>query len=155
MIIAHIKKNDDGWAEPQTLDEHLRGTAELAEHFAASLGAGQWGRVLGLCHDTGKARGEWQQYIRTSSGYDEEASLEIKKGKMDHSGRARGGGGVFRLWHGAYSLVLHRRAHAGFPTGQAHRVLLPSDWSMQALGKSRISTRELLANNKPESHRGN
>jgi CRISPR-associated endonuclease/helicase Cas3 len=84
--IAHVKKNADGtWAEPQTLEEHLAGTAALAEHFAERFASGPWGRAAGICHDTGKAREEWQRYIKTKSGYDEEAWLETKKGKVDHS----------------------------------------------------------------------
>jgi CRISPR-associated endonuclease/helicase Cas3 len=150
MIIAHIKKNDDGWAEPQTLDEHLRGTAELAEHFAASLGAGQWGRVLGLCHDTGKARGEWQQYIRTSSGYDEEASLEIKKGKMDHSGPGARlveeslGCGMGRIL--SYCIAGH---HAGLPDWTGAQSSLAFRLEHASTGEIPDKYRELLANNKP------
>ncbi len=57
--IAHVKKNDDeNWAEPQTLVEHLRGAATLAERFASAFGSGTWGRALGICHDTGKGRDE-------------------------------------------------------------------------------------------------
>ncbi|MFZ3090507.1 MAG: hypothetical protein WA240_07800 [Nitrospirota bacterium] len=36
------------------LDEHLKGTAELAAAFAAEFGCSEWGRLAGLWHDAGK-----------------------------------------------------------------------------------------------------
>jgi HD domain. len=82
--IAHVKKNTDGsWAEPQCLEEHLAGTAKLAEDFARAFGSNEWGRVCGLAHDTGKSPDAWQRYLKTKSGYDEEAPLESKAGKLD------------------------------------------------------------------------
>jgi CRISPR-associated endonuclease/helicase Cas3 len=33
------------------LEEHLKGTAELAASFAAEFGCGEWGRIAGLWHD--------------------------------------------------------------------------------------------------------
>jgi len=84
--IAHVKKNADGsWAEPQGLEKHLAGTAELADKFAMAFGSAQWGRAAGLCHDTGKSPEAWQRYLKTKSGYDEDAHLETKNGKKDHS----------------------------------------------------------------------
>lgn len=45
-LIAHVKQNPDGsWAAPQSLEAHLRGTAELAGEFARSFGSETWGRV--------------------------------------------------------------------------------------------------------------
>ena len=38
----------DEWHQ---LDEHLKGTAELAGSFAAEFGCGEWGRLAGLWHD--------------------------------------------------------------------------------------------------------
>lgn len=63
------------------------GTAELAEHFADKFQSAVWGKALGLAHDAGKGRMEWQTYIRHKSGYgyDEEARLERKSGKIPHA----------------------------------------------------------------------
>lgn len=36
------------------LDEHLKGTAELAKSFADAFGSGEWAYLAGLWHDMGK-----------------------------------------------------------------------------------------------------
>jgi CRISPR-associated endonuclease/helicase Cas3 len=84
--IAHVRKNEDGtWAIPHWLSEHLEGTAKLAETFADVFCSGEWGKALGLAHDAGKGRKEWQRYLELKSGYDQEAHLENKAGKLPHA----------------------------------------------------------------------
>jgi CRISPR-associated endonuclease/helicase Cas3 len=86
QLIAHVKKNEDGsWALPQPLIDHLEGTARLASKFAEIFNSSSWAYVAGLAHDTGKSPLAWQHYLETESGYDEEAHLETKSGKHDHS----------------------------------------------------------------------
>jgi CRISPR-associated endonuclease/helicase Cas3 len=88
MNIAHVKKNLNGiWAEPHSLEDHLSGTAKLAAKFARTFDSEIWGESLGFGHDTGKSPVKWQEYICNKSGYgyDEEAHLEGKTGKIDHS----------------------------------------------------------------------
>ena len=86
VYFAHVKKLDDGqWAEPQFLEDHLRGTAEMTAKFAAELSSSEWGYVLAMSHDVGKATSEWLDYLRGKSGFDEEASSEAP-GKVEHSG---------------------------------------------------------------------
>lgn len=85
-FIAHVRKNEDGsWAVPQGLMEHLINTAKLAEENAAKFHSAEWGKAAGLAHDAGKGRTVWQKYLGLKSGYDEEAHLEGKSGKMPHA----------------------------------------------------------------------
>lgn len=59
-MIAHI--NESG--EEQTIEEHLHGTARLAEGFAKEFGCGEMGYFCGILHDIGKYSGEFQRRIK-------------------------------------------------------------------------------------------
>lgn len=84
--IAHIRKKEDGnWDQPHDLEAHINGVAILAEGFATSFGNGDWGRISGLWHDLGKYRPAFQEYIRKSSGYENDAADEGGPGRVDHS----------------------------------------------------------------------
>ena len=84
--IAHVRKNENGiWERPHLLSEHLMATGKLSKTFAEKFGSGSWGEILGLAHDVGKGRLIWQRYIRTKSGFDDEAHLENKSGKIQHA----------------------------------------------------------------------
>ena len=63
------------------LEEHLRGTAELAESFAAEFGCGEWGRIAGLWHDLGKFSENFQKKLLASA----DAHIETQPGRVDHS----------------------------------------------------------------------
>ncbi|MEN6297674.1 MAG: CRISPR-associated endonuclease Cas3'' [Rectinema sp.] len=115
--IAHVRKNEDGaWDEPHWLKDHLIGTAELAKQFASVFDSASWGFAEGIGHDTGKALEKWQTYLKVISGYDEEAHLETKAGKQEHSGPSARlaeevfGKGIGRIL--AYCIAGH---HAGLP----------------------------------------
>jgi CRISPR-associated endonuclease/helicase Cas3 len=86
--IAHVRRLDNGeWDEPQSLEDHLRGTAELAASFAEDFNSSEWGYVLGMAHDIKKGTEVWLSYLCNKSGYyDEEASSETMPGKCEHSG---------------------------------------------------------------------
>ena len=116
-LIAHVRKNEDGsWAPPQPLINHLEGSARLASKFAETFDSSAWGYAEGIGHDTGKGKPPWQQYIKRESGYDEEAHLETKPGKRDHSSPSAKlvedvyGKGVGRIL--SYCIAGH---HAGLP----------------------------------------
>lgn len=73
-IISHLYRQDDGgeWII-QTNDEHCAGVADMAANFASEFGLANWGRVAGLLHDRGKEKVDFQNYIRRTSGYDDNA----------------------------------------------------------------------------------
>lgn len=63
--ISHIRKDADGnIVAYQSNEEHSYGVAELAERFAGEFGMGDFGRIMGLLHDKGKEKDEFQNYIR-------------------------------------------------------------------------------------------
>jgi CRISPR-associated endonuclease/helicase Cas3 len=117
--IAHVKQNPDGsWAESQGLEDHLRGTAELAGKFAGVFDSGSWGYAAGIGHDAGKGPAKWQKYLGKKSGYgyDEEAHLENIPGKLPHAAPGAKlaeeifGKGIGRVL--SYCIAGH---HAGLP----------------------------------------
>ena len=68
-FISHIRKNPDGEiAACQSNEEHCLGVAILARQFASEFGMGDWGCALGLLHDKGKEKKEFQDYIRDVNG---------------------------------------------------------------------------------------
>ena len=69
--IAHL--SDDG--RVHGLEEHLRGTADLAAGFAAEFGCAEWGRLAAVWHDLGKYSAEFQQYIRAAGGRTDHSSV--------------------------------------------------------------------------------
>src|SRR5690606_39890029 len=84
--IAHARKRDDeSWAEPHLLVDHLQDVAQLAEGFAATFGNGDWGFLAGLWHDLGKYKADFQSYIRTASGFENDQTDEGGPGKVDHT----------------------------------------------------------------------
>ena len=83
VIISHLYQSvDNGQWIVQTNDEHSAGVAELASGFASEFGLANWGRLLGLMHDRGKERRDFQRYIRIVSGCDMEAG---RYGDKSHS----------------------------------------------------------------------
>jgi CRISPR-associated endonuclease/helicase Cas3 len=48
----------------ETLDAHADNVACKAREFAAAFGAVEWGELLGLWHDLGKFRPEFQSKLR-------------------------------------------------------------------------------------------
>jgi CRISPR-associated endonuclease/helicase Cas3 len=71
-------KPPDEW---QLLEEHLKGTAELARSFANEFGCGEWGYLAGLWHDLGKYSSDFQKMLLSSS----DAHIETTHNKVNHS----------------------------------------------------------------------
>lgn len=69
--IAHLywDKDQESWIRQTCLD-HSHGVARLAARFAEEFEMGDVGRIIGLLHDRGKEKPEFQKYIRDVSGYD-------------------------------------------------------------------------------------
>lgn len=66
--ISHIRKDNDGKLEYQSNEEHSLGVAELARQFASEFGMGDFGYVMGMLHDKGKEKAEFQNYIHYKNG---------------------------------------------------------------------------------------
>lgn len=65
QCISHIKKNDnDEIVDIQSNEDHSSGVASLARFFADDFEMGDWGYVLGILHDKGKEKHQFQEYIR-------------------------------------------------------------------------------------------
>lgn len=84
--LAHVKRTDNGEWREHLLEDHLSTTATSAGNFAAAFGNRDWAELLGYWHDLGKFHPAWQKYLRRESGYDEEAHVEGKGGRPNHSG---------------------------------------------------------------------
>ena len=116
--IAHTRRLENGeWAQPQSLIEHLTGTAKFASQFAADFDSSEWAYTLGMAHDTGKASIVWQKYLRGKSGfdYDEEASSETN-GRKDHSSpSAKLAEDLFGKQPGRFLAYCIAGHHAGLP----------------------------------------
>ncbi len=85
VTIAHVRKDEHGKFIVHDLEEHLSGVAGLASDFALRFGSSDWAHLVGLWHDLGKYSQAFQHRIKTLSGFDAEAHLEGKAGKVDHS----------------------------------------------------------------------
>lgn len=128
--IAHVRQLPDGVWEIHSLDEHLRGVEKLAGEFATHFNSEQWSSLAGLWHDLGKYSDEFQHYIKTVSGYDAEAHIEGKAGRVDHS--TAGGIHAMRQLgaHGQLLAYLIAGHHAGLP-----------DWHAAETGGKALSIR--------------
>lgn len=115
-LIAHLHQREDGsWDPPHQLLDHLLGTGALASRFAESFGSGAWGEIIGLLHDLGKSRVEWQNYLKEKSGFYDDDQLEGRSGTIPHA--IYGAKHALRLYHDAgrflaYSIAGH---HTGLP----------------------------------------
>ena len=67
-----------GTARWHGLQDHLRGTAELAQRFAAPFGGSDVAYWLGALHDIGKAACDWQVKLAAVSGTDRPVGIDHK-----------------------------------------------------------------------------
>ncbi len=119
--LAHVRQDDNVFV-PHDLGEHLRGTGGLAKEFARVFGSSDWVWVAGLWHDLGKYSAEFQQRIKSKSGYDAAAHLEGPPGRVDHStAGAQHAVAQFGL-HGRILAYLIAGHHAGLPDWHADEI---------------------------------
>lgn len=78
--ISHIRKHGTGELEFQSNEGHSLGVAELARRFADEFGMGDFGYVMGILHDKGKEKNDFQNYIRHENGLTEE-KIYTQEGK--------------------------------------------------------------------------
>lgn len=83
--IAHVKNNTDEYPTVHLLQDHLDCTAAKAGEFAALFGNRDWGEILGFWHDLGKFHPSWQKYIRSATGFIDDATFEDAGGRVNHS----------------------------------------------------------------------
>ena len=76
--IAHIRINNKHY-EIQSLQDHSDDVAQLTKEFANEFGFGPWGEAMGLLHDVGKEKDDFQNYIKKTSGYDKNAPSWVDK----------------------------------------------------------------------------
>lgn len=117
--LAHVRQDKSGNWHEHLLDEHSQGVAHLAGEFAKHFNSADWASMAGLWHDLGKYSNEFQHYIKTVSGYDTEAHIEGKPGRVDHS--TAGAIHAMRQFgaHGRILAYLIAGHHAGLPDGSA------------------------------------
>jgi CRISPR-associated endonuclease/helicase Cas3 len=85
--IAHFRKVG---GDPQSLEDHLLGVAEIAKTHASKVGLKSQGELIGLLHDLGKYSNEFQVYLKSAVGLinqDEDEFVDARglRGKVDHS----------------------------------------------------------------------
>ncbi|MDG4788680.1 CRISPR-associated helicase Cas3' [Micromonospora sp. WMMD1102] len=61
-----------------SLEDHLRGTADLARRFATPFGGGDLAYWLGLLHDCGKASDAWQSRLAKVAGTRDRVGIDHK-----------------------------------------------------------------------------
>lgn len=77
-MIAHIRKDTK---KEQSVEEHLLGTAEIAEELGKELEIGALSRLTALVHDLGKMRKRFEEYLIASVS----ESRKTKRGEVNHS----------------------------------------------------------------------
>lgn len=68
----------------QTLEGHLRQTAEMAREFAAEFRSSEWAWNAAWLHDVGKAADEFQAYLARESGLDD-TDYDTDGSRVNHS----------------------------------------------------------------------
>lgn len=121
QIISHIRKED---LAIQTNEAHSFGVAERAELFTQALGMPGWGTFLGLLHDKGKEKNDFQTYIRLMNEFPADSRTY-----QDKTHAYVGALLAKRLFPKGYHFVAYALAghHAGMPDSYLLEELLKKD----------------------------
>ena len=121
QIISHIRKED---LAIQTNKAHSCGVAERAELFTQALGMPGWGTFLGLLHDKGKGKKDFQTYIRLMNEFPADSRTY-----QDKTHAYVGALLAKRLFPKGYHFVAYALAghHAGMPDSYLLEELLKKD----------------------------
>lgn len=93
-MIAHINEQT---GEEQSVTEHLRSTARIAENLGRPLAITALARITALLHDAGKFRKAFEIYLRAAAVNPK----SVKRGSVNHSSA----GAIYlydRYFHGSY-----------------------------------------------------
>lgn len=77
---AHIKKNENGQKEYQTVKEHCENSAIIAKQILQTIELGEIGYLSGILHDMGKLKEEFQTYLNDSVN-----GLQTQRGSVVHT----------------------------------------------------------------------
>lgn len=83
---AHTREGQ-GEATWERLEDHLQAVAVRAQEFAEGFGAGTWGNAVGLWHDLGKFRPEFQARLRGDRTQVEHAGAGAALAMAKHDSR--------------------------------------------------------------------
>lgn len=145
--LAHI--SEDG--RKQTVQEHLRGTANLCMQFAAAFGAAEQGELVGLAHDIGKNSQAFQDRLNGGRIVDHATAGVIECAKLDavwaahcvsghHGGLLDGGSMADQAGEGTLMGRLKKGISGGIPTYETGSPLpvvpQPDLWGRDSLADS-------------------
>ncbi|MEE9319531.1 MAG: CRISPR-associated helicase Cas3' [Granulosicoccus sp.] len=157
--LAHVRQKSDNSFVEHWLEDHLLATAKLAGKFAEPFESSDWSECAGLWHDLGKYSADFQNYIKSVSGYDEDAHIEGGKGRVDHSAAGAIHAVVNLGMSGRIIAYLIAGHHAGLPDwyklegstgGVLSERLQQKEHLDRALGTASISDRILHFGQKPD-----
>jgi len=109
---AHSREGNPDKSSWQTLEEHLRQTAEIARDFTSSWLAGDWGYLSGIWHDIGKYSKEFQCKINAEGGEKAHIKVDHSTAGAKHAAELLKDKGIGKVI--AYVIAGH---HGGLPDG--------------------------------------
>lgn len=98
---AHIREKNDGSWLIQTVEEHLRQTAQIAAKIGKAYGLEAAGYLVGIVHDAGKLCDKFKKYIVKAANHE-----PVRRGSVNHT---FAGVRLLMAQHGTHACAGHRR----------------------------------------------